>query len=1454
MERLKEILDSPEPLKNLSRHSIEKNELVVFPNLFREKTHICYIIWEKKTKDLLNQNPQLKKAIQKQLVKNLVNLKENILVLNLSRYYLDDEDYVICLSEETEVNPHISGIFWGKTNEQKYNGHGLKRQIDRSITKNINERYRQYPSDYVHCLLLSHCRNDRNFAERNFFSAKIAELGWQIHDKPFKDKTYVSVLYINNRTKQLVLAFRGLRMNLHDLYSDKDFLRESVYGAFGNEITSHSYYAYLHAKQANELSKSTGYSLSFTGYSFGAWLAEQCIYFAYQAFKNLDVKAITFDSPGSFDIIEELMDANIINKNRNIDELCKILNIKTYLMAPNFINTCNRHVGRVYRIIDNRKEDKQKSEMDEFMNKLIETIPSRTVKTKFAQWYKKAKDHFRQYKFFLEGIRSLFTDDLGWLLNEFDERTGEVKSKERFYEVLKWPKLDLKIKRDNIDQIQFNTAEFFLNLIPGMQFVPPAVIKLVAGGIDTVVNAGIRKFTKKLLPNIVLILTVVVEIKCGRMNAQQCLDFYRYDPVELPPEISPAFEEKELLRNDRFDLQFKCRYHLVRANLMYDDLVIYDPSHIDKKLVEFYTNTNNKYKSSEIYERFKNLRSFFTIKTEIQGNVETGWIKSEEIEIESIRERFRRMLKVERCLKDLSGIDNSIIESAHVMRDNFGGYEIIEHFEERNANVFNHIDRILQKNTFAYIFGDTGAGKTTLAVQYAYYRKKVHSCGVQYLISYTLPHNIVELKARVFGENFSFRMDNKNHEEWLKKIIDKVKDKNILLILDGVKQLHDIQKIMMHADPKNHRILITTRDASLFNTLDPRKELGIEANLTEQFEKIKVSMVRKENKLAFEILKYLAFLDGDFIDLELINKIFPAEIDVPGHGVMPLADFNNAIKLLTEKKILVENREMADTYTMHEISQNEMKTIVNENRAEKSTIMFRLTHCLNDLLAIEKEDLVNEDYRKLVKINKHTDKLIDEKWERKIEDEKFLRLLNKIEIVNIEVFQDSEESIRILEKIVQIRKVIQAPNCYIQIANLYAQIGNVCRIQEREAEAMNHYYNAIRYLKKNLDAQDNPGESFITSVTTSVRNDMKKGENSAIDFIELFSKFDKININTLLSYEEMKSILKNMIEIIEKQNAADQKAKLLQFMMYLASIYQKEGKYDDALIYYKKCRDIVRRSERPNKIQLANIIVYMGIVYYKRGSKNEAFEYFTDALKELKSVSEDHAALICPLENLGMLSESRRKFEEAMGYYKEALEIRKKKLRPNHLDIGKSWDNIGSIYYELKKYDEALEYFERSMDIKEQNRLPANHQDWAFTYHFLGSIYRKKQEYDKSLEFYTKALDIRKQTSNSLEVANVFNDIGLVHFWKPDYEKALEMYLDSYEIKKSILPEDSLPIADLLYNIGASYYKLKQYDEAIEYYKKALEIRKNKLDADNSDISDTEKSIENAERKKRELK
>ena len=86
-----------------------------------------------------------------------------------------------------------------------------------------------------------------------------------------------------------------------------------------------------------------GCFLSFTGFTNGAWLAEHSLYYAHKDFDHKKSKAVLFDSPGMCGTEQDnfsLEDMNVIN----------------YLTAPCFANSCNKHVGAVYRLFVNQEK------------------------------------------------------------------------------------------------------------------------------------------------------------------------------------------------------------------------------------------------------------------------------------------------------------------------------------------------------------------------------------------------------------------------------------------------------------------------------------------------------------------------------------------------------------------------------------------------------------------------------------------------------------------------------------------------------------------------------------------------------------------------------------------------------------------------------------------------------------------------------------------------------------------------------------------------------------------------------------------------------------------------------------------------------------------------------------------------------------------------------------------
>ena len=382
----RKILEENEAIKDFSNVILTKSDLKAIRDELKVQTHVVFINWSGQNRELINQEPELKLEIQTQLVQNLVKSKQNNPIIDLSKCDLD-QDFLKCLEIEVRQNVHIGEIFWGQKNEKEFENDGIKTSIGNYLNKNNNEKFQQYPTDYVYCLLANHCCNHRNEA----LLTKLLDLGWEIYDKLQINDT-ISILYVNIAARQLVLAFKGLKMDLKYMIENRSRINNVLYSVLGKDLAVESYKAYLHAREADEVSRELGFSLSFTGYSYGAWLAEQCVYFCYQSTKNLDVKAVTFESPGSFEIIEQLSEANVIYKNRSFDDLCKILNIKTYLLSPNFVNTSNKHIGRVYRILESSSIQQQLDEIDEFIKAaFLNRIPVEKLRKKLAKWYESAK-------------------------------------------------------------------------------------------------------------------------------------------------------------------------------------------------------------------------------------------------------------------------------------------------------------------------------------------------------------------------------------------------------------------------------------------------------------------------------------------------------------------------------------------------------------------------------------------------------------------------------------------------------------------------------------------------------------------------------------------------------------------------------------------------------------------------------------------------------------------------------------------------------------------------------------------------------------------------------------------------------------------------------------------------------------------------------------------------------
>ena len=66
------------------------------------------------------------------------------------------------------------------------------------------------------------------------------------------------------------------------------------------------------------------------------------------------------------------------------------------------------------------------------------------------------------------------------------------------------------------------------------------------------------------------------------------------------------------------------------------------------------------------------------------------------------------------------------------------------------------------------------------------------------------------------------------------------------------------------------------------------------------------------------------------------------------------------------------------------------------------------------------------------------------------------------------------------------------------------------------------------------------------------------------------------------------------------------------------------------------------------------------------------------------------------------INRSQEKYEAAEPLYKEAIEIDKFALPPNHLSLARDFNNLAKLYSYQERYETAEPFFQQALDILEQ--------------------------------------------------------------------------------------------------------------------------------------------------------
>lgn len=207
---------------------------------------------------------------------------------------------------------------------------------------------------------------------------------------------------------------------------------------------------------------------------------------------------------------------------------------------------------------------------------------------------------------------------------------------------------------------------------------------------------------------------------------------------------------------------------------------------------------------------------------------------------------------------------------------------------------------------------------------------------------------------------------------------------------------------------------------------------------------------------------------------------------------------------------------------------------------------------------------------------------------------------------------------------------------------------------------------------------------------------------------------------------------------------------------------QKKG-FEDALVSFEKALSIRTAKFGVETLPVAEIYTDIGSVYLETGDFSKARHFLGEALNTMRSKIPHDNMTAETLYLLGRVMKNMSYNDEALAYFQDALEIRRRRLDTDDIGVADVLAEIGSIYEHSKNYEQSLELNRKALQIREN--ILGEDVIVADSYHCIGVIEQEIKKFKPALKSFSSALLLYQKEigDDDLSCAKTMNNIGLVY-------------------------------------------------------------------------------------------
>ncbi|MHC5935962.1 tetratricopeptide repeat protein [Nostoc sp.] len=195
-------------------------------------------------------------------------------------------------------------------------------------------------------------------------------------------------------------------------------------------------------------------------------------------------------------------------------------------------------------------------------------------------------------------------------------------------------------------------------------------------------------------------------------------------------------------------------------------------------------------------------------------------------------------------------------------------------------------------------------------------------------------------------------------------------------------------------------------------------------------------------------------------------------------------------------------------------------------------------------------------------------------------------------------------------------------------------------------------------------------------------------------------------------------------------------------------------------------------------------------------------------------------------------------YDQALPWYKQCLEITKKRLGEEHPSVAASLNNLASLYRSQGRYSEAEPLYIQALALMRQ-LLGEEHPSVASSLNNLAGLYCSQGRYSKAEPLYIQALALRCKLLGEEDpsVGSSLNNLASLYYSQGRYSEAEPLYIQALALMRQLLGEEHPFVAASLINLAGLYDSQGRYSEAEPLYIQTLALMRQLLGEEHPSVA-----------------